>query len=104
VTVTVTEGESARTIGNTLEQKGLIRDSRLFVIQEMLSAYKDKLLPGTYELNTSMTAEEMMAVMANEDQESDDGTDTDTELSDLQETDTDLQEQEEEQLTTEEGN
>jgi len=29
-----------------------------------LSAYVDKLLPGTYTLNTSMTAKEMMVVMS----------------------------------------
>lgn len=47
-----------------LEKKGLIRDALLFRIQEMLSAYKDELLPGTYELNTSMTTEEMMEIMS----------------------------------------
>ena len=31
---------------------------------EMLSAYKDEMQPGTYELNTSMTTEEMMEIMA----------------------------------------
>ena len=64
VTVVVSEGDSAKEIGEKLEKSGLIRDAMLFRIQEMLSAYKDELQPGTYELNTSMTTEEMMEIMA----------------------------------------
>ena len=64
VTVVVSEGDSAKEIGEKLEKSGLIRDAMLFRIQEMLSAYKDEMQPGTYELNTSMTTEEMMEIMA----------------------------------------
>ena len=64
VTVIINEGDSAKEIGDKLEKNGLIRDAMLFRIQEMLSAYKDKLQPGTYELNTSMKTEEMMEIMA----------------------------------------
>ena len=64
VTFIVKEGESAKAIGANLEKSGLIRDAVLFRIQEMLSAYKDKMKPGTYELSTSMTTEEMMAIMS----------------------------------------
>ena len=49
-----------------LEKNGLIRDAALFRVQEMLSAFKDEMRPGTYELNTSMTAEEMMQIMSME--------------------------------------
>ena len=69
VTVIVEEGDGAKEIGATLENLGLIRDADLFRIQEMLSAYKDKMKPGAYELNTSMTTEEMMAIMSNEAEE-----------------------------------
>lgn len=65
VTIVVEEGDGAKEIGATLENYGLIRDAELFVIQEMLSAYKDKMKPGAYELNTSMTTDEMMAIMSN---------------------------------------
>ena len=68
-TVVVEEGDGAKEIGATLENLGLIRDADLFRIQEMLSAYKDKMKPGAYELNTSMTTEEMMAIMSNEAEE-----------------------------------
>ena len=64
ITVTVEAGDSAKKIGNMLEEKGLIRDAKLFQIQEMLSKYKDKIQPGTYELSTAMTTEEMMGIMS----------------------------------------
>ncbi|MGN0308121.1 MAG: endolytic transglycosylase MltG [Lachnospiraceae bacterium] len=64
IRVTIAEGSTAEEIGAELEKKGLIRDRRLFQLQELLSEYRNKLQPGTYELNTSMTAEEMMAIMA----------------------------------------
>lgn len=64
VVVQVNTGDSALDIGKKLEEKGLIRDSELYVAQYYLSAYVDKLLPGTYTLNTSMTAKEMMVVMS----------------------------------------
>lgn len=69
VTFVVKEGESAKTIGANLEKSGLIRDAALFRIQEMLSAYKDKTKPGTYTLSTSMTIEEMLAIMSMEEEE-----------------------------------
>ena len=64
VTVQIEEGDSALDIGKKLEEKGLIRDAELYVAQYYLSAYVDELLPGTYTLNTSMTAKEMMVVMS----------------------------------------
>lgn len=73
ITVEITMGKSALEVGEILEQKGLVRDGRLFYIQNLLSEYSGKLAPGTYTLNTSMTAREMMAVMAVKDEESEDG-------------------------------
>ena len=64
VSVTINSGDTAKEIGVTLEKMGLIRDAELFMIQEMLSEYKDKMQPGTYELNTAMTTEEMMRIMS----------------------------------------
>ena len=69
VTFVVQEGDTAKEIGDNLEMNGLIRDAALFRIQEMLSAYKDEMKPGTYELNTSMTTEEMMEIMSMEAEE-----------------------------------
>lgn len=63
VTVTVTESDSAEDIGALLEQKGLIRDAKLFVIQEKLSGSETGITAGSYELNTAMTVEEMLEIM-----------------------------------------
>ena len=69
VTVTVNQGDTVKEISKLLEEAGLIRDAELFVIQEMLSGYKDKMKPGTYVLSTSMTTEEMMQIMSKDVEE-----------------------------------
>ncbi|NLL79508.1 MAG: endolytic transglycosylase MltG [Clostridiales bacterium] len=68
ISVTVEEGDSVKDVGTKLEEKGLIRDADLFYIQEKLSSYKGRMSPGIYELNTSMMAEEMLEVMAAEEE------------------------------------
>ena len=64
VTVTVPKGDSAVAIGELFAQKGLTRDAKLFALQYLCSEYREDVKPGTYELSTAMTAEEMMEVMA----------------------------------------
>ena len=64
VEVLIETSDSPLDIGKELESKGLIRDSWLYVAQYYLSAYVNDLIPGTYTLNTSMTAKEMMVVMS----------------------------------------
>lgn len=66
VTVVIKEGASVYQIGKILEKKGLAEDAKVFLVQELLSNYKGKLQAGTYILNTSMTADEMMAILARE--------------------------------------
>ena len=77
-------------IGKILKSKGLIKDAKVFVVQESLSNYKDKLQSGTYILNTSMTTDEMLAVLAREDmtgeQDSTDSLDTSADGTDVQTT------------------
>jgi UPF0755 protein len=63
VTVTVTAGMSATDIGKLFENKGLTRDANLFALQYLFSEYHDDVIPGTFTLNTAMTAEEMMEAM-----------------------------------------
>ena len=67
VAITIPQGASTGEIGELLEGRGLIRDSRLFYIQVKLSKYDGKLKPGDYILNTSMVPEELMGVMAAEE-------------------------------------
>ncbi len=64
VSVTITSDMKVKDIGELLENKGLIRDSVLFRLQERLSENHGKIVPGTYELNTNMTAEQMITIMA----------------------------------------
>lgn len=64
VTVSITSGKSAKEVGQLLESKGLIRDAKLFVLQELISDYHGKIQPGIYTLSSSMTADEMLAIMA----------------------------------------
>lgn len=65
ITMSVTVGgdDSVRDVGRMLEEKGLIRDANLFFVQELLGGSEKELLPGTYELNTSMTIEQMLEVL-----------------------------------------
>lgn len=69
ITVVIKEGDSVYQIGKTLKKKGLIDDAKIFFVQEMLSSYKGKLQAGTYILNTSMSPDEMMEIMARENTE-----------------------------------
>lgn len=63
VNVVISEGQDSKEIGKLLEQKGLVENGMIFYIQEMLSEYKGMIQPGTYELNTAMSAEQMIKVM-----------------------------------------
>ena len=64
INVAVTDDMSTMDIGKMLENQGLIEDAKLFFVQEKVSEYKGQIKPGTYTLNTSMTVEEMIAIMA----------------------------------------
>ena len=69
ITITITDGVTPKSLGELLEAKGLIRDSNLFILQYFCSEYRKELKAGTYELKSSMTAEEMFAVMAGHGEE-----------------------------------
>lgn len=66
VMVTVESGMDAKEIGELLKTNKLIRDENLFFFQLKLSAYANEIIPGTYTLNTSLTAREMMIIMSTE--------------------------------------
>lgn len=80
VTIQVTDGMSAKELGEELEAKGLVRDARLFQIQLKLSAYSKKIKTGVYTLNTSMTPKEMMVVMAGATDSTEEDTENSTQL------------------------
>ena len=64
VMFTVEEGATAVKIGEKLEAEGIIESARLFVIQEKVSDYSGKYVPGTYALSSEMTTEEIMRVIS----------------------------------------
>lgn len=66
ISVYVENGSSALDVGEMLQEKGLIRDGRLFMIQELLSEHHGNIQPGIYDLNTNMTTQEMLEVIAQE--------------------------------------
>lgn len=63
ISIYVKSEDSVKDIGENLQEKGLIRDANLFFIQELLSEYHGKIVPGIYDLNTSMKVEEMLEIM-----------------------------------------
>lgn len=63
VLVQIREGMSGNDIAELLEEKGLVRDSKLFYIQLKLSSYSKKIKPGVYTLNTSMAPKALMSGM-----------------------------------------
>ncbi len=71
VTVTITEDMSPADIGELFQTKGLVEDATLFTLQYYFSEFRRDVKPGEYELSTSMTAEEMMEVMASDQEEGD---------------------------------
>lgn len=65
VTVTITDDMSVRQIGMLLRSEGLLTESvEAFQIQEFISEYHGDILPGTYTLRTSMTADDMFPILA----------------------------------------
>ena len=66
ITVTIPKGSNAYDIGKLLEERGVIRDARVFFVQELISDYRGKLSAGTYTLNTSWDIEDLLAVLASE--------------------------------------
>lgn len=64
ISVAITDGKTEKEIAEILVEKGLTEDELLTYVQILASEYKDRIEPGVYTLNTSMTTEEMMYAMA----------------------------------------
>lgn len=64
VTVVIKQDTSVYQIAKTLENKGLIKDAKVFYVQEKLSNYKGQLRPGTYLLSTAYTPTRIMGILA----------------------------------------
>ena len=68
--VQVTEDMSLKDLAEVLEEKGLIRDARLFYLQATLCKFEPKM--GNYTLKTSMTPSQMMEAMTPIEEDSSD--------------------------------
>ena len=71
ITVSIPEDADMKEIGTILKNAGLVSDVTLFRVQERLSEYhtqlkKDGVQGGTFRLNTSLTTDEILAVLAGE--------------------------------------
>ncbi len=69
MTVELDKKMTALELGGLLEEKRLVENGLLFTIQLQISDYRDKIKAGTYTLNTSQTAKEMIQVMAEDENE-----------------------------------
>lgn len=63
ISVEIKDDQSAKEIGEMLQQKGLIRDYKIFFLQERLSEHHGKEVPGIYDLSTAMTGEQMLEII-----------------------------------------
>ena len=64
VSVSITDSMSVGDIAELLENRGLIKNSKLFWLQERFSEYHGMIAPGTYELSPSMTPDEIIGAMS----------------------------------------
>ena len=73
IVMSVDKGEGLTDIAKKLEEKGITGDWMLFFVQAKLSEYKGEIEPGTYTLNNSYTADELMAVLTKAETETEEG-------------------------------
>ncbi len=64
VTVTIPSNPSDSEVGKILKDNGLVESARIFAGQARFSAYHNKMIGGTYILNTSQKPTEMMEIIA----------------------------------------
>ena len=62
---TITMDMKIEDVGKALIEKGIIKESlEAFLIQESVSDYHGKFIPGTYTLNENMTVEEIIKTIS----------------------------------------
>ena len=63
VTVTIAEGSSLTAIGQILEDKGVVKHARAFIIQAQSDGYSASFKPGTYRLHQNEPYASLVAVL-----------------------------------------
>lgn len=67
IEVTITEDMDAREIAQLLKEAGVIRDEDVFLVQELLyTSDRVPIYPGTYTLNNSWSATQIIEVLTEE--------------------------------------
>ena len=72
VEVVVQDGATVSQIADMLERQGLIKDALVFRVQEKLSKYAGQIQAGSYVLNSSMSGEELLAVLSGNEEDLED--------------------------------
>ena len=68
VAVTLDNGMTGEGLAELLEEKGLVRDAKVFYVQLLFSKEKHQLKKGSYLLNTSQTPDEMLKVLSGQEE------------------------------------
>lgn len=68
-TVVVSEGEDSRSVAKELEEKGVVKDWEIAYLRLLVSPYKGKLKPGTYQVAASMQMDDIFAVLSQDTKE-----------------------------------
>lgn len=69
VAVVIQESSSVQNVADMLWRQGLIKDRLVFRVQEKLSKYSGQMQAGNYILNSSMSGEEMIAILSGHGEE-----------------------------------
>lgn len=77
IKVTIKNGTTVKKLGSILEDYGLIEDDFIFYLQTIAFEYK-KVVPGTYNLNTSMSGEEIITALSSGTQDEENGGESET--------------------------
>ena len=93
ITVVVKDGEDVSQAADELEKKGLIKNIYAFLFQSRFYDY-DKIYPGTYTFNTSMTSKEILQKLSEKPENEEDEKTGEKSESDQQKRQSDLQTEE----------
>lgn len=64
ITIEITPGMTVTQVGNLLESENLIESSRIFIFQERMSSYSGSIQPGTYEISSEMTTDQILQILS----------------------------------------
>ncbi len=69
IKITIPEDVSTKEFAKVLEEKGLIYDAEVFLIQMKIEGFGDTVKAGKYKLNTSMAPTEMIRILSENDKD-----------------------------------